>query len=213
MDRASLLKFARYGLYVVVGVGLLYVLIPMDLPTLQSSILEISLQQLTVLIIVALFVERSLEVYKLFYFSPEKERLITQLAQARLEWQSSLGDVTEDERAQAAKLRLLNEEERLRVYKNHTRQNLLRTAIVFGLLLGLAGVRSLEFVFTFPVPESVLEIFRLYLFRVLDVILTAGLIAGGSEGIHSVIKKLNSLFPDISQKVVNFVQTINQDFI
>lgn len=213
MDRASLLKFARYGFYGAVGVGLLYVLIPMDLPTLQSSILEISLQQLTVLIIVALFVERSLEVYKLFYFSPEKERLITQVAQARLEWQSFLGDVTEDERAQAAKLRLLNEEERLRVYKNHTRQNLLRTAIVLGLLLGLAGVRSLEFVFTFPVPETVLEIFRLYLFRVLDVILTTGLIAGGSEGIHSVIKKLNSLFPDISRKVVDLVQLIKQDSV
>ncbi|MEM9807495.1 MAG: hypothetical protein AAF959_19700 [Cyanobacteria bacterium P01_D01_bin.56] len=139
MDRASLLKFARYGFYGAVGVGLLYVLIPMDLPTLQSSILEISLQQLTVLIIVALFVERSLEVYKLFYFSPEKERLITQVAQARLEWQSFLGDVTEDERAQAAKLRLLNEEERLRVYKNHTRQNLYEQQLCLVCYLGWRG--------------------------------------------------------------------------
>ncbi|MEO1509008.1 MAG: hypothetical protein AAFU84_15325, partial [Cyanobacteria bacterium J06633_23] len=105
---------------------------------------------------------------------------------------------------------LYSAEESLRNYINHMRQNLLKVAIGFGLLIGLVGLRSLESAFDFPVPKSVLEMFRFYLFRVLDLILTAGLIAGGSEGIHNVIKKIGGLFPDIPQKVVEFVQAIKQ---
>ncbi|MBT9316982.1 hypothetical protein [Leptothoe spongobia] len=214
MDRESLLKFARYAFYTILVGGLLYVLIPMDLPTLQSSIIKTELQQLTVLIIVALFLERALEVYKLFYFSPEKERLAAQVEKFQLELGSLLtnaDDSANDKRIQAAKISLFNAEESLRIYKNHMRQSLLKAAIVFGLLIGLVGVRSLEGAFNFPGPESVLEIFRLYLFRVLDLILTAGLIAGGSEGIHNVIKKIGNLFPDVQKKVIDFVQAIKQN--
>ncbi|MDV3352079.1 hypothetical protein QGP82_25615 [Leptothoe sp. LEGE 181152] len=214
MDRESLLKFPRYAFYTVLVCGLLYILIPMDPPALQGSILKIVIQQLTLLIVIALFLERALEVYKLSYLSPEKERLAVQVEQMQLELQGLFAQAEASSKSvviEATQLRLFNAEEKLRVYRTYMRQNLLRVAIIFGALISLVGVRSLENAFNFPVPESVLEIFRFYLFRVLDVILTAGLIAGGSEGIHNVIKKLGSLFPDVPQKIVEFVQAIKQD--
>lgn len=214
MDRESLLKLPRYAFYTVLVCGLLYVLIPMEPPALRSSIIKIAIQQLTILIVVALFLERALEVYKLSYWSQEKERLDAQVEHIQLELQvllSNANDIANSEPIKAAKLRLFNAQESLRVYKNHMRQNLLTVAIVFGALISLVGVRSLENAFDFPIPGSVLELFRLYLFRVLDVILTAGLIAGGSEGIHNVIKKLSNLFPDVSQKVIDFIQAFRQD--
>ncbi|MEO0737683.1 MAG: hypothetical protein AAFZ35_12875 [Cyanobacteria bacterium J06649_12] len=159
----------------------------------------------------ALFLERALEVYKLSYFSPEKERLAAKVDQFQMELLSlSPQTNANSEKIQAVQLRLYSAEESLRNYINHMRQNLLKVAIGFGLLIGLVGLRSLESAFDFPVPKSVLEMFRFYLFRVLDLILTAGLIAGGSEGIHNVIKKIGGLFPDIPQKVVEFVQAIQQ---
>lgn len=214
MDRESLLKFVRFLAYTALLCGLLYILIPMDLPILQAEIMKTVLQQLTVLIVIALFLERALEVYKHFYFSPEKERLATQVDYYQTELQRLLptdDGVCKDDEVQAAQLRLLNAEEGLRVYRNYTRQSLLWAAIVFGLLIGLVGIRSLEIAFIFPTPGSALEIFRFYLFRVLDLVLTAGLIAGGSEGIHNVIKTLSNLFPDIPQKVVDFIHALRQD--
>ncbi|ESA32148.1 hypothetical protein N836_26520 [Leptolyngbya sp. Heron Island J] len=214
MDRESLLKFPRYIFYTVLVCGLFYVLIPIDPPILQSSIVKISIQKLTILIVVALFLERALEVYKLSYLSQEKERLAAQVEHVQVELQLLLTNADEssnNEAIKAVKLRLFNAEESLRVYKNYMRQNLLRVAIAFGTLISLVGVRSLESAFNFPEPESILELFRFYLFRVLDVILTAGLIAGGSEGIHNIIKKLSNLFPDVPQKVVDFIQALKQD--
>ena len=211
MDRESLLKFARYAFYTVLVGSLLCVLIPMEPPSLQPLLVKIVVQQLTILVIVALFLERALEVYKLSYFSPEKERLAAKVDQFQMELLSlSPQTNANSEKIQAVQLRLYSAEESLRNYINHMRQNLLKVAIGFGLLIGLVGLRSLESAFDFPVPESVLEMFRFYLFRVLDLILTAGLIAGGSEGIHNVIKKIGGLFPDIPQKVVEFVQAIQQ---
>ncbi|MEA5466524.1 hypothetical protein [Leptothoe sp. PORK10 BA2] len=194
----------------------------MDIPSLQPLLIKIVLQQLTILIIVALFLERALEVYKLVYFSPEKERLAvkveefqaelqTLLPQVEAQVEAQVGDSAPGERIQAMKLSLSNAKENLWVYKNHVRQNLLRAAIGFGLLIGLVGVRSLEGAFDFPVPTSVLEIFRFYLFRVLDLILTTGLIAGGSEGIHNIIKTLGDLLPDVSKKVIGLVRAIKQN--
>ena len=214
MDRESLLKFPRYMFYTVLVCGLLYVLIPIDPPTLEPAIVKISIQQLTILIVVALFLERALEVYKLSYLSQEKERLAAQVEHIQLELQVLLtnGDNSPNSEAiKAVKLRLFNAQESLRVYKNYMRQNLLRVAIAFSALISLVGVRSLESAFNFPEPESALELFRFYLFRVLDVMLTAGLIAGGSEGIHNVIKKLSNLFPDVPQKVIDFIQALKQD--
>ncbi|MBX2864213.1 MAG: hypothetical protein KTR27_11715 [Leptolyngbyaceae cyanobacterium MAG.088] len=213
MEREPLLKFIRYVFYTVLGCGLVYVLIPMDLPELRSTIVQIVLQQLTVLIIVALFLERALEVYKLWYFSPEKERLAVEVEREQVELELLVADVensSSEEAIGAVQLRLFNAEESLRVYKNHTRQALLRAAIVFGFLIGLVGVRSLENAFDFPAVETAVEGFRFYLFRMLDLILTAGLIAGGSEGIHGVVKKLSGFFPDMPKKAVELVQAFKE---
>ncbi|MEM8612182.1 MAG: hypothetical protein AAGF93_09210 [Cyanobacteria bacterium P01_H01_bin.105] len=216
MDRKSLLTFVRYAFYTVLVCGLLYVLIPMEPPSLQPLVVKIVIQQLTILCIVALFLERALEVYKLSFFSLEKEQLAAQVEHFQRERQFLVNNAdssSDSESLEAIQLRLLNAEESFRVYINQMRQRLLQVAIVFGGLIGLVGVRSLESAFVFPVPESVLEIFRFYLFRVLDVILTACLIAGGSEGIHNVIKKLSSFVPDLSEKVIEFVQAMKQNSV
>ncbi len=210
-DPRSLFKVARYGFYIVLACGLLYVLIPMDLPTFQTHVIQSAVRKLTILIIVALFLERALEVYKLFYFAPGKNRLETQIQQRRIELQARLSDAdnsVDDNSIQAAKLRLLTAEENLQVYSNHTRQSLLQTAMGFGFLIGLVGVRALDDLINFPEPQTALELFRLYLFRILDLILTTGLIAGGSEGIHGIIKLLNGVLPDFSQIVIHLIKVI-----
>lgn len=209
MDRESLLKFARYAVSGVLVCGLLYALLPMDPLAFQPTIIKVVLQQLTILLLMALFLERVLEVYKLSYLSPEKERLAAWVEQCQV----SVEALCSSDRIQIAQQDLYQAEDSLRVYKGAMRRNLLQTAIVFGLLIGLVGVRSLEGAFYIPPPESTLDFFRCYLFRLLDLILTAGLIAGGSEGIHGIIKQLRGLLPDISKKVIELVRLWKQNSV
>ncbi|MEM7794173.1 MAG: hypothetical protein AAF579_06920 [Cyanobacteria bacterium P01_C01_bin.118] len=211
MDRESLLKFARYAVFVVLACGLLYFLLPMDPLAFQPTIVKVVLQQLTILLLIALFLERVLELYKLSYLAPEKERLAAEVEQCQLRLET-LSSGTSD-RIQTAQQSLFKAEDSLRLYKSAMRRNLLQTAIAFGLLIGLVGVRSLEGAFYIPKPESTLDFFRCYLFRLLDLILTAGLIAGGSEGIHGIIKQVSNLLPDIPQKVIELIQLLKQNSV
>lgn len=212
MDRESLFKFARYAVSVVLVCGLLYVLLPMDPLAFQPTIVKVVLQQLTILLLMALFLERVLEVYKLSYLSPEKDRLAAWVKQCQLMLESLSG--TEDsDRIQTAQQALFNAENSLQGYKSAMRRNLLQTAVAFGLLIGLVGVRSLESAFYIPTPESTLDFFRCYLFRLLDLILTAGLIAGGSEGIHGIIKQVSGLLPDIPKKVIELLRLLKQNSV
>lgn len=211
----SLLKFFRYLFYVVLVCGLLYILIPIDPLTFQVLSFDVVIRRLSVLIIVALFLERALEVYKLSYFAQEKKRLETQIIQRQLELETLVSDSEDSssnsDAVQAAALRILSAEEDLRLYKDQTRQQILQVAIVFGLLLSSVGLRCLEGIVQYPTPETISETFRLYLFRVLDLSLTAGLIAGGSEGIHNILKKLYSFFPDTSQTIIDSLRTIRKE--
>lgn len=214
MDSNPLLRFLRYLFYLVFICGLLYVLIPIAPLTFQVLSFDVVIRRLSVLIIVALFLERALEVYKLSYFSQRKERLTIKVEQHQLELNALLLTSSEDEpkrdALQEIKDRLFEAEENLQAHQDYTRQRILQIAIVFALLLSAVGLRSLEGIVQYPETETISEIFRLYLFRILDISLTAGLIAGGSEGLHSIIKKLYSFFPDASRQVVDSLQAIRK---
>ncbi len=79
----------------------------------------------------------------------------------------------------------LTEKERKRVaYKSDTRIIALWTSLLFGLLISAIGIRSIEPLVIIDSDNSM----QVILFRCLDALLTGGLIAGGSEGIHKLIQ-------------------------
>jgi len=65
-------------------------------------------------------------------------------------------------------------------------------SLTLGILLALAGFRILE---TFMVPPPTAPDFQNILFKVLDCILTASIIAGGTDGWHQIV----SLISDITK--------------
>ncbi|NDJ23162.1 hypothetical protein GS682_16265 [Nostoc sp. B(2019)] len=83
------------------------------------------------------------------------------------------------------KINELTEKERKRVaYKSDTRIIALWTSLLFGLLISAIGIRSIEPLVVIDSDNSM----QVILFRCLDALLTGGLIAGGSEGIHKLIQ-------------------------
>ncbi len=121
--------------------------------------------QLGILYIIALFVERSLEVLIKAWRRGGKSRL-------------------EEEKAQAAEEGRAAADSKLQEYRAGTQKRALLLGLTFGFMVSLSGVRLLGTIFEFgggtaPLQQAV--------FRFTDVVLTAGLIGGGSATIHELM--------------------------
>jgi hypothetical protein len=86
---------------------------------------------------------------------------------------------------------LQNERQRRLEYKTETRKIALWTGLFIGLLISGVGIRALETLITlrdFSNQQPIFYNLQVCIFRILDTLLTGGLIAGGSEGIHKIVQ-------------------------
>ena len=73
-------------------------------------------------------------------------------------------------------------ETELERYRAQTATHAMRLAFVLGLIASLAGIRTLALLF----DAVELVGFQAFLFHLMDILLTAGLVAGGSKAINQV---------------------------
>ena len=118
-----------------------------------------ALTQLGILYVVALFVERSLEVLIKAWRQGGKSRL-----------QEEVRSAEEGAKAEAEKA--------LEEYKAGTQRRALLVGLTLGILVSVSGVRLLGPIFEFGVESA--WSFQQAIFQFTDIIVTAGLIAGGS---------------------------------
>ena len=148
------------GVVVAVGGGNLKAGFP------AADALTGALTQLGVLYVVAVFVERALEVFIKAWRQSGRSVLENELAAL---------DDGDPERV--AKRRALDE------YRAGTRRRALLTGLSIGIVLSLAGVRTLAVMF----EESPSGGFQQFLFQFSDVLVTGGLVAGGSAAVHEMM--------------------------
>lgn len=125
-----------------------------------------ALTQLGILYIVALFVERSLEVLIKAWRQGGKSRL-----------EESARSAENAAKAEAEKA--------LEEYRAGTQKRALLVGLTLGILVSLSGVRLLGPIFEFGVTDG--WSFQQAVFQFTDIIVTAGLIAGGSATIHELM--------------------------
>lgn len=134
--------------------------------TLKSRVLSADTygQLFANLFVVAVLVERFIETFNSIYRRP-----------GRIKWEFALKHAQGEEKKQQAQRKLDD-------YKARTETLAMYTGLLLGILVGFAGLRTLSIVFepTGLVGEQVT------LFWTMDILLTAGLIAGGSKGINGV---------------------------
>ena len=140
----------------------------------------IALSQLGILYIVALFVERALEVLLKAWRQGERIRLQAELAKR-----------TGDSRVE--------DERKLQEYKAGTQRRALLTGLTLGILIAVSGIRLLGAIFPFHHSEE--WTFQMAMFQFTDIVITAGLIAGGSATIHELMSLIDD-FLRRSRKVV-----------
>jgi hypothetical protein len=146
-----------------------------DLKSIQGEIIDL----VSVLLVIAVFLERSLEVFIITWRSSGAERL-------DIEIEFTKRDNPEE----------LNKKMYQRVvYRSNTTRYALWTGLAAGILISTTSIRVLQ---PFLDPGQ-LSGFHLFAFHFVDVMLTGGLIAGGSDAIHK-IAKIYTNFMDASAK-------------
>jgi hypothetical protein len=162
-------------------------------------------------LLIALFVERAMEVYTAVWREPErraKAELVRQarvrisVANSRIEQASQAASSASANAAapdmqdlHAEKEQALKEHQRavsdIETHRSETRARTTIWSLFLGALIGVAGVRALSFM---NPPSN--SHFRQGLFIFLDVVVTAALLGGGADGIHKII----SVFTTVAEQ-------------
>lgn len=131
---------------------------------------ETVFEVLTPLFLAALFIERAVEVYAGVSREPEKQRLMKEV-------ETLTGVAKKAADAQTA------------TFKRETAQKAFILSFLLGLATASVGIRCLWPLLdpTVLVPDAL----QFRVFNLADVVITAGLLAGGSAGIHIMISPIN----------------------
>jgi hypothetical protein len=87
------------------------------------------------------------------------------------------------------------------VYKAATKRIALCAAVVAGVLIAAAGLRSFEVFVTPRTPQGTWDTIAGALYNILNVLITGGLLGGGSDLIHKILKILTD-FLDTTSKLI-----------
>lgn len=158
------------------------------------------------LVFIALLIERAVEVFVSPLSGEDKQEQVTlqaqvrgQMAEARRGMEAAKQAQLRDPSAQAATDQLSQSQIRLETLAEQERQALstiatldartqrlaLSISVPVALLVSLSGVRAMGGLVSVP-PGSLSGA----LFAAADVVLTAGLLAGGADGIHKILDRL-----------------------
>ncbi|MCB9703760.1 MAG: hypothetical protein H6711_17825 [Myxococcales bacterium] len=154
------------------------------------------MRTLTSLFTISLVLERALEVFVSTWRAPtvREHELGIQRARRRLR---EAGSTSEREAASEALRKLEDEAQR---YRSGTHVFALQLGFTFGVAVAAVGVRALEGVLD-PGALAAVSQGQSVAFRAVDVLLTGGVIAGGSEAIHKVIQLFTTFMEATTQRV------------
>lgn len=156
------------------------------------------LQLLSGLFVVSLLLERSLEVFVTAWRGPHTAELDLTVGKQRNQLEEIKKVAANDATAAAAALAQA-EEERTN-YKSDTQRAALWSGLTFGLLVSAVGVRSLQALVDGAALSKASHL-QVVGFHLMDALLTGGLIAGGSEGIHKITQVFTNYMESSAKRI------------
>ena len=148
-------------------------------------------QLLTPLFLIALFIERALEVFLTVWRAGGSANVELEVRHFRKLSDKNPATHSSD---------LLNSERLLSAYKAETQKIAFICGIAFGIVVSAFGVRSIELFVDPDVFRSLPGIQR-SLFNVVDVILTGALLGGGADGMHKLVSVFTNYMDATSKKI------------
>ena len=153
--------------------------------------------------LIALFLERVLEVFITTWRGPEANVLDTsiQILERKLTMLKKESNAGEDiSKIKDTENSLDKATKNKSKYKSETQRIALWSGLTLGLLISAVGIRMLYFLVDPIALENAPQAQELS-FRLVDVFVTGGLIAGGSDGIHKIFNVYDSLMESTSERL------------
>jgi hypothetical protein len=192
------------------------ILLPASLTPNLFTFGEFSLDKithmLTFLALISLFLERALEVIIATWRHPGEdgfngeiqyyERQIADLKNEHVGENPPKSEELSNKISDLAKIKLRRTE-----YKSQTKKIALWTALFIGVVISAVGVRALETLLKLTdltnLPTNQQPIFYAgqCIFRLFDTLLTGGLIAGGSDGIHKLTNLVTAFLDETQNRI------------
>ena len=147
-----------------------------------------------------LIVERSLEVFISTWRGVEASQIKQRITDQQLAVDHASDDSSNDRDREIGDLNDLNAD--LTTYKATTAKIALWLGLALGILTSFVGIRILETFIQVGVDANVNDI-QLRTFRILDIILTGGLIAGGSKGFHQLMSIYEEFMAATTRRIKN----------
>jgi hypothetical protein len=149
---------------------------------------------LTALFLISVFLERALEVFVTWWRDVDRLKLEQEIAQAEAD-----AKAVADRKAAAQAGRLvLQKQQELDLFKAQTARRSFMCGLVAGAVIAVAGARALEpLLVTLPPAGSA----QALVVTIVDVVITAGLIGGGSDGIHKLVSVITDYLDATRGKV------------
>jgi len=196
--------FTKYvlPLILVAAVLALGVLLPVSPATFKAFQATEIFQLLAGIVLIALFLERALEVFMTTWRRPDAAQLDVDLRNRRnrirdLEAEKTPSDeVLASLRKERADLEVARADRAK--YRSDTQRFALWTSLILGMIVSAVGFRVLQ---QLVEPSSLdgIDGGQQYAFHAVDVLLTGGLLAGGSDSVHKLMQ-IYTTFMDVSQE-------------
>ncbi|MFA8342371.1 MAG: hypothetical protein ACEPO8_05310 [Rhodothermaceae bacterium] len=169
-------KITFLNLVFIIGI-LIFLLIashwavePFELKSIEDSNI---LQILSSFLVIAIIAERFLDVFLTTLRAPISEKIEADILELK-------NNVTPENKDKVKKMA-----EKLQLRKQKTRMLALFFSLIIGLVISSFGIRTLENLII--LKENHLS-WQISFMRFTDILLTGGLISGGSDGIHKIIE-------------------------
>lgn len=153
------------------------------------------------LLIISVFTERALEGFINAWRESKKQDLAYQIGTQEQALEELAHSNAEDNKIDEKKKELENLKWEFHQYTFQTMRISLWSSFVFGLLISAVGVRVIEPLISISLADPKLANLQLNAFRMVDILLTGGLISGGSEGIHKIASVYNRFMDSTASRV------------
>ena len=139
------------------------------------------------LLLIALIIERTLEVFLTIWRGPDSAKYDLDLKHQKAK--GSKSDLVE----------IQSQEKKLLEYKQQTQRIAFASSVALGILISALGIRALE---PFVDADSLFQLpdFQQSTFRLVDVLLTGTLLGGGADGLHKIIAAFTTFMDSSKDK-------------
>jgi len=173
---------------------LVLIFIPQNLPFWLFTTSDI-VSLLIGLFLIALFIERTVEVFTVVWRDQGKQKYINEISSEKLKPAS----MTVDGKRKPTD-KEIDETKKLEDYGVKTKSMALKVAFALGIAASAFGIRVLQPLID-PAIFKQIGIVQKAMFTVIDILITGALLGGGSEGIHKILDVFLSTAESYRKKV------------